>query len=161
MRVGVYPGTFDPVTLGHLDIIERGARLFDRLVIGVTTNASKSPMFSLAERMAMMADAAAAIGDHVSVAEFGGLVVDFARAQGAVAIVRGLRSGTDYDYEQQMAAMNRRMAPEVETIFLVADGAVQPISSTLVKEIGRAKGQFAQFVTPAVHQAVAAKLGAA
>lgn len=159
MRIGVYPGTFDPPTLGHFDIIQRAARLVDRLVVGVTTNLSKTPLFTADERMAMIRDEAALLGAAVVAVPFADqLLVDFARAQGATMIVRGLRSGTDFDYELQMSGLNARLAPEVETIFLAAAPALQPIASTLVKEIARLGGDVAPFVTPGVRDAVAARM---
>jgi pantetheine-phosphate adenylyltransferase len=158
-RVGVYPGTFDPPTLGHFDIIGRAARLVDRLVVGVTTNPSKSPLFTLDERMALIRDEAAAAGASVEVVPFDRtLLVDFARAHAAAVIVRGLRSGTDFDYELQMAGLNARLAPELETVFLAAAPALQPIASSLVKEIARLGGDVTGFVTPAVRAAMTAKL---
>lgn len=151
-RIAVYPGTFDPPTLGHADIIARARRLCDRLVVGVTTNAAKSPMFSLDARLALVR---ATAGDDVAVVAFDGLIVDFARAQGATMLVRGLRSGGDFEYEQQMAGMNRALADEVETVFLAAAPALQPVSSTLVREIARHGGDVARFVHPAVTRAMA------
>lgn len=157
-RVGVYPGTFDPITLGHLDIIRRGAKLVDRLVIGVTTNASKSPMFSVAERLAMVEREVAPIGGSISVVPFDSLLMNFAEAQGAKVIVRGLRAVADFEYEYQMAGMNQQINPRVETVFLMADVALQPIASKLVKEIALYGGEVARFVTPAVREAMLAKV---
>jgi pantetheine-phosphate adenylyltransferase len=159
VRIGVYPGTFDPLTLGHVDIIRRGAKLVDRLVIGVTTNASKSPMFSLDERMATVRREAAAIAANVEVTSFDSLLMDFAVAQGARVIVRGLRAVADFEYEYQMAGMNQQLNRHVETVFLMADVALQPIASRLVKEIARYGGDIGRFVTPAVQAEVAAKVG--
>jgi pantetheine-phosphate adenylyltransferase len=153
-RVGVYPGTFDPVTLGHMDIIRRGATLVDRLVIGVTTNASKSPMFSLDERLAMIARETAGIAG-VSVVAFDSLLMDFAEAQGASTILRGVRGVTDFEYEYQLTGMNRALNDRVETVFLMADVALQPIASRLVKEIAFYGGPIHRFVTPRVAQEVA------
>ena len=153
-RTGVYAGTFDPPTLGHLDIIARATRLFDRLVVGVATNPAKHPLFTLAERLDLLSAECAG----AEVRPFEGLLVDFARAVGAGAVVRGLRSGTDYDYEAQMAGMNGAMAPEVETVFLVARPALQPIASSLVKQIAGSGGDYARFLSPGVARAVAAKL---
>ncbi|WCT75265.1 pantetheine-phosphate adenylyltransferase [Sphingomonas naphthae] len=159
MRTAVYPGTFDPVTLGHLDIIARAARLFDRLVIGVSTNPGKTPLFSLDERIALMEAECAAFAGAIVVKPFEGLVTKFAEAEGAVAIVRGLRSGTDFDYENQMAQLNRGMAGTVESVFLMAAAALQPVSSSFVREIGRMGGDIAPLVTATVERAVLAKLG--
>jgi pantetheine-phosphate adenylyltransferase len=150
MKVAVYPGTFDPITLGHLDIIRRGAHLVDKLVIGVTTNPSKEPMFSVAERLAMVRREVEGIAGNLEVVEFGTLLMDFAEAQGASMILRGLRAVADFEYEFQMAGMNARLNPQVETIFLMASEHVQFISSRFVKEIGRLGGDIGQFVSPGV-----------
>jgi pantetheine-phosphate adenylyltransferase len=157
-RVGVYPGTFDPITLGHLDIIRRGAHLVDRLVIGVTTNPSKEPMFSVAERMAIVKREVADI-PGVTVVEFDSLLMDFAEAQGASLILRGLRAVADFEYEYQMAGMNQKLNDDIETVFLMADVSLQPIASNLVKEIARYGGPIDKFVPPGVVADVAAKLG--
>ena len=151
MKSRVYPGTFDPITLGHLDIIRRGAHLVDRLVIGVTTNPSKEPMFS-GRRAA--GDGAArgrrrSPGD-IEVVEFDSLLMDFAEAQGASMILRGLRAVADFEYEFQMAGMNQQLNDDIETVFLMADVSLQPIASKLVKEIARFGGAIDKFVTPAV-----------
>lgn len=149
-RIGVYPGTFDPVTLGHMDIIRRGAKLVDRLVIGVTTNPSKSPMFTLDERMEMVRREVADVAGEIHVVAFDSLLMDFAEREGAKVIVRGLRAVADFEYEYQMAGMNQQINPRVETVFLMADVALQPIASRLVKEIAMYGGNIAKFVTPAV-----------
>ena len=149
-RIGVYPGTFDPITLGHMDIIRRGAKLVDRLVIGVTTNASKSPMFTIEERMASVRREVAGIGGDITVVAFDSLLMDFAEREGARVIVRGLRAVADFEYEYQMAGMNQQINPRVETVFLMADVALQPIASRLVKEIALFGGEIGKFVTPAV-----------
>jgi len=157
-RIGVYPGTFDPVTLGHMDIIRRGAKLVDRLVIGVTTNPSKSPMFTLEERMAMVRREVAGVAGEIHVVAFDSLLMDFAEREGAKVIVRGLRAVADFEYEYQMAGMNQQINPRVETVFLMADVALQPIASRLVKEIAMYGGNIAKFVTPSVCEDVAARV---
>ena len=158
VRIAVYPGTFDPVTLGHLDIIRRGAHLVDRLVIGVTTNPSKEPMFSVAERLAMAKREVDGISDNISVVEFDSLLMNFAEAQGASIILRGLRAVADFEYEFQMAGMNQQLNDDIETVFLMADVSLQPIASKLVKEIARYGGKIDKFVTPAVAADVARHL---
>ena len=150
MKIAVYPGTFDPVTLGHLDIIRRGAHLVDKLVIGVTTNPSKEPMFTVAERLDMVRREIVGIPGNIDVVEFDSLLMDFAEAQGATAILRGLRAVADFEYEFQMAGMNQQLNDDIETVFLMADVSLQPIASKLVKEIARFGGAIGKFVTPAV-----------
>lgn len=150
MRIGVYPGTFDPITLGHMDILRRGAKLVDKLVIGVTTNPSKNPMFSVDERMAMVRRETAELGDAIEVVSFNSLLMDFAERQGASMIVRGLRAVADFEYEYQMAGMNQQLNQRIETVFLMADVSLQPIASRLVKEIASYGGQINRFVTDAV-----------
>ncbi|WP_294242581.1 pantetheine-phosphate adenylyltransferase [uncultured Sphingomonas sp.] len=157
-RIGVYPGTFDPVTLGHMDIIRRGAKLVDRLVIGVTTNPSKSPMFTLDERMEMVRREVADVAGEIHVVAFDSLLMDFAEREGARVIVRGLRAVADFEYEYQMAGMNQQINPRVETVFLMADVALQPIASRLVKEIAMYGGNIAKFVTPTVCEDVVARV---
>jgi pantetheine-phosphate adenylyltransferase len=158
-RIGVYPGSFDPPTLGHIDIITRAALLFDRLIVGVFTNAAKAPLFTLDERLALVEREVAALPGTIEVKACSGLLVDIARDLGAQAIVRGLRSGTDFDYEAQMTGMNRALAPGIDTIFLIGEPALQPIASSLVKEVARSGGAIHRFVTPRVAEAVASKLG--
>ena len=150
MRVGVYPGTFDPITLGHMDIIRRGAKLVDRLVIGVTTNITKSPLFDDDERIAMVREEVASIDGDIRVVGFNSLLMDFAEREGATVIVRGLREVADFEYEYQMAGMNQQLNEEIETVFLMAAVSLQPIASNLVKEIARFGGNIDKFVTPAV-----------
>ena len=157
-RIGVYPGTFDPVTLGHMDIIRRGAKLVDRLVIGVTTNPSKSPMFTIDERMATVRREVAGIGSGIEVVAFDSLLMDFAERQGAKVIVRGLRAVADFEYEYQMAGMNQQINPRVETVFLMADVALQPIASRLVKEIALYGGDITKFVPASVREEVVARV---
>jgi pantetheine-phosphate adenylyltransferase len=158
-KIGVYPGTFDPITLGHLDIIRRGAHLVDRLVIGVTTNPSKEPMFTVAERLDMVRRETAGIRDNIQVVEFDTLLMDFAESQNASMIIRGLRAVSDFEYEFQMAGMNQQLNNSIETVFLMADISLQPIASRLVKEIARYGGSIHKFVTPAVAADVARQLG--
>ncbi len=158
-RVGVYPGTFDPVTLGHADIIRRGATLVDKLILGVTTNPSKNPMFSPAERMAMVTREVAAMGiDNVKVVGFNALLMRFAEKQGANLIIRGLRAVADFEYEYQMAGMNQQINDSIETVFLMADVCLQPIASKLVKEIALFGGDISPFVSPAVRDDVTARI---
>ena len=144
-RIGVYPGTFDPMTLGHMDIIRRGARLVDRLVIGVATNPSKLPMFTLAERKAQIIRETADI-PNVDVGDFDELLMTFAERLGATVIVRGLRGAGDFEYEFQMTGMNRALNDDIEQVFLMADVALQPIASRLVKEIAVYGGDIRKFV---------------
>jgi len=158
-KIGVYPGTFDPITLGHLDIIRRGAHLVDRLVIGVTTNPSKEPMFTVAERLEMVRRETADIQGNIDVVEFDTLLMDFAESQKASMIIRGLRAVSDFEYEFQMAGMNQQLNNTIETVFLMADISLQPIASRLVKEIARYGGSIHKFVTPAVAADVARQLG--
>ena len=150
-RIGVYPGTFDPITLGHIDIIRRGVHLVDRLVIGVTTNPSKEPMFTLPERMAMVRREVDDLANgKIDVVEFDSLLMNFAESQGASMIIRGLRAVADFEYEFQMAGMNQQLNDDIETVFLMADVSLQPSASRLVKEIARYGGAIDKFVTPAV-----------
>ena len=158
IRTGVYPGTFDPITRGHMDIIRRGAKLVDRLVIGVTTNPSKSPMFSIEERMAMVKRETADIQGEIHVVSFDSLLMDFAEREGASMIVRGLRAVADFEYEYQMAGMNQQLNDRVETVFLMADVSLQPIASRLVKEIALYGGAIRKFVSPAVEADVARRV---
>lgn len=152
-RIGLYPGTFDPITLGHLDIIKRAVKLVDHLVIGVATNPSKSPLFTLKERVAMVEHEAkplAAGRATIEVRTFDSLLMQFAEKVGAGVIVRGLRAVSDFEYEFQMVAMNQRLNAEIETVFLMADPRHQAISSRLVKEIAMLNGSVAPFTSPYV-----------
>ncbi len=152
MRVGLYPGTFDPVTNGHVDVIARTARLVDKLVVGVSISSGKGPLFTLEERVELVtaetAAIAAANGTVIEVRPFQGLLIDFARQVGAAMIVRGLRAVSDFDYEFQMAGMNTRMAPDIETVFLMASEKHQFIASRLVKEVAALGGDISSFVPP-------------
>lgn len=158
-RIGIYPGTFDPITLGHADIIRRGAKLVDRLIIGVTTNPSKNPMFSTEERLAMVEREVAQLGlDNVDVVGFNALLVKFARKQGANVLIRGLRAVADFEYEYQMAGMNQQLDSDIETVFLMADVSLQPIASKLVKEIALFGGDITNFVSNTVCDDVIARV---
>jgi pantetheine-phosphate adenylyltransferase len=150
MRTGVYPGTFDPITRGHMDIIRRAAHLVDRLVIGVTTNPSKSPMFTLDERLEMVRSETTGLSGDIRIVSFDSLLMDFAVREGASMIIRGLRAVADFEYEFQMAGMNQQLNADIETVFLMADVSLQPIASRLVKEIALYGGEVSRFVTPAV-----------
>ncbi len=163
MRIGLYPGTFDPITLGHTDIIQRAMALVDRLVIGVAINRDKGPLFSLEDRVAMVQAECAPIiaktGGEIVVHPFVNLLIDCARVVGATGIVRGLRAVADFEYEFQMVGMNRAMDDTVETVFLMADARRQAIASKLVKEIARLGGDVSKFVPPDVRTALYAKYG--
>lgn len=159
-RTGLYPGTFDPMTRGHMDIIRRGAKLVDRLVIGVTTNPSKSPMFGIEERLAMVRRECESIDARIDVLAFDTLLIDYARSVGATVILRGLRAVADFEYEYQMAGMNQYLDSRIETVFLMADVALQPIASRLVKEIAWLGGDISKFVSPAVREDVLARIAA-
>jgi pantetheine-phosphate adenylyltransferase len=158
MRTGLYPGTFDPVTLGHLDIIGRATTLVDRLVIGVAINRDKGPLFSLEERVAMIerecAPIAKASGVEIVAEPFENLLIHFADQVGAVVIIRGLRAVSDFEYEFQMVGMNRAMNDNIETVFMMADAEYQAIASKLVKEIARLGGDIDSFVPPLVAEAL-------
>lgn len=154
-RIGIYPGTFDPITLGHTDIIRRGAKLVDRLIIGVTTNPAKDPMFTPEERMTMVQREVAALGlGNVEVVGFNALLMKFAEKQNAAVIIRGLRAVADFEYEFQMAGMNQQLNPNIETLFLMADVSLQPIASRLVKEIAMFGGDVSRFLSPAVKEEI-------
>ncbi|XDA96520.1 pantetheine-phosphate adenylyltransferase [Sulfitobacter sp. LCG007] len=156
MRVGLYPGTFDPITLGHIDIIRRAAALVDRLVIGVAINRDKGPLFSLEERVRMVEAEAERLaeqtGTEMVVHPFENLLINCARDVGAGIIVRGLRAVADFEYEYQMVGMNRQLDDSVETVFLMAEAQHQAIASKLVKEIARLDGDVSNFVTPVVNE---------
>ena len=156
MRIALYPGTFDPITLGHIDIIRRAARMVDRLVIGVAINRDKGPLFSLEERVALIeaecVQLAEETGVEIVVHPFENLLIDCARDVGAQTIVRGLRAVSDFEYEFQMVGMNRQLDDSIETVFLMAEATHQAIASKLVKEIARLDGDVRKFVTPAVNE---------
>lgn len=157
-RIGVYAGTFDPITLGHMDIVRRSAKLVDKLIIGVTTNPSKSPMFADEERLAMIRREVAAVSGDIEVVGFNALLMNFVQSQGGTVIIRGLRGVADFEYEYQMTGMNQQLNADIETIFLMADVALQPIASNLVKEIAFYGGAIHKFVTPAVEADVIARV---
>jgi pantetheine-phosphate adenylyltransferase len=160
-RIALYPGSFDPVTNGHLDVVRAAVGLVDRLVLAVGTHASKTPLFSVEERRAMVEEAcgplAKAAGCELAFTTFSGLVVDAAREAGATCIIRGIRDGTDLDYEMHMAGMNGAMAPEVQSVFLPASPAARHITATLVRQIAGMGGDISAFVPPAVARRLAAK----
>ena len=148
-RIAVYSGTFDPITLGHLDVVQRAAGLFDQLIIAVAAAHHKKTLFNLVDRVEF-AQAATKNIANVTVQSFDGLIMDFCKAHHANAVVRGIRNLTDFDYEAQMAAMNRKLAPHVETVFLLPDAPLACISSTLVREISRLGGDISQMASPGV-----------
>ncbi|KEJ97864.1 pantetheine-phosphate adenylyltransferase [Pseudosulfitobacter pseudonitzschiae] len=162
MRVGLYPGTFDPITLGHIDIIRRATSLVDRLVIGVAINRDKGPLFRLEERVAMIEAECAKLIEQtqteIVVHPFENLLIDCAADVGAQMIIRGLRAVADFEYEYQMVGMNRQLNDEIETVFLMAEATHQAIASKLVKEIARLDGDVSKFVTPQVNEALITKL---
>ena len=159
IRTGVYPGTFDPITLGHMDIIRRSAKLVDRLVIGVTTNIAKAPLFTDDERIAIVRREVEATGiGNIEVVGFSSLLMDFADSQGASIVIRGIRGVTDFEYEYQLTGMNRQLNHRVETVFLMADVSLQPIASRLVKEIAVFGGDISKFVTPSIRDEVIARI---
>ena len=163
-RVGLYPGTFDPVTDGHMDIIVRATKLVDRLVIGVAINRDKGPLFSLDERVEMVSEeiarhAGRMNGAIIEVKAFDNLLIHFAMEQNANIIIRGLRAVSDFEYEFQMVGMNVRLNAHIETVFLMANDRYQFIASRLVKEIARLKGDVSKFVAPAVEERLLAKFG--
>lgn len=163
MRVGLYPGTFDPVTVGHLDIIKRACSLVDKLVIGVAINRDKGPLFSLEERVEMIDSECAEIskqcGVEIIAHPFENLLIHCANEVGAKVIIRGLRAVADFEYEYQMVGMNRAMNDQIETVFLMAEAQHQAIASKLVKEIARLDGNVSKFVSPRVESALLEKLG--
>lgn len=157
MRSAIYPGSFDPVTLGHWDLIQRAAKLVDRLVVAVLHNPAKTPAFTVEERVAMLTELTAPL-PNVEITTFHGLLVDFAKAQNAQFIVRGVRAFSDFEYEFQMALMNRKLAPELETVFLMPKEKYSAVSSRLVREIGTMGGNLSELVPEALRERVAQRL---
>lgn len=157
MKTAIYPGTFDPITLGHIDMVRRAAPLCDRLIVGVARNTPKNVWFSLAERMALVEDAFARLA-NVEVRSFEGLLVDFATSAGAAFLIRGVRAFSDFEYELQMALINRKLAPEVETLFLMPAEEYSYVSSSRVREIAALGGDVTRYITPKTHEAMQAKL---
>ena len=153
----IYPGTFDPITLGHADLVERAARMFDRVILAVAGSTPKQPLFNIEERLHLAREALAGTA-RVEVCRFDGLLVEFARAQGVTAILRGLRAVSDYEYELQLASMNRRLVPEVDTVFLTPAEQYAFLSSSLVREVASLGGDVHEFVHPAVHAALTDRL---
>ena len=158
MKTAIYPGSFDPVTRGHLDIIHRASRLADHLIVGVLPNNAKSPLFSMEERVEILRHELEDL-PNVEIRTFEGLLVDFARAVNAQVLVRGLRAVTDFEYELQMSQTNRKIAPEVDTIFLTTDLRYAYLSSSVVKEVAFWKGNISEFVTPYVEERIWQKVG--
>ena len=158
MRVGLYPGTFDPVTIGHTDIIRRAVNLVDKLVIGVAINNDKNPLFTLEERVALIETESRSISSNIIVHPFENLLIHCAKDVGANIIIRGLRAVSDFEYEFQMVGMNRSLDSSIETVFLMADAQHQAVASRLVKEIARLKGDISNFVSENVSKAINAKV---
>lgn len=157
MKKSIYPGSFDPVTLGHLDIIVRSAQMSDQLIIGVLNNNSKTPLFSVEERVNMLKEMTKDM-PNVEVKSFGGLLIDFARENGADVVIRGLRAVTDFEYELQLAQTNRVIAPEIDTVFLTTNLKYSYLSSSVVKEIASFDGDISAFVTPEVAESIKKKM---
>ena len=157
MKIAVYPGSFDPVTLGHYDIIERTSKIFDKVILGVLNNRAESPLFSAEERVNMLKEVTVSL-TNVEVQSFEGLLIDFVRQNGAAIIVRGLRAITDFEYELQLAQTNRVIAPEVDTIFLTTNLKYSYLSSSIVKEIAEYDGEISEFLHPVIADRVREKL---
>ncbi len=155
----LYPGTFDPPTNGHIDLIQRGAKLFEHLTVGILINPVKNPLFTVEERVEMLRESTVALG-NVSVATFDGLMVDFARQLGATAVLRGIRAISDYEHEFQMALMNRRLAPEIETVFLQPAGRYSFLSSRMLKEVFSFGGDVSGLIPPNVLKRLRSRIGA-
>ena len=157
LRRIVYPGTFDPITNGHVDVVGRAAQLFDEVVLAIAADSTKKPLFSIEEREALARQALAGFGDKVRVTAFRGLLIDYVESQGSRAILRGLRAVSDFEFEFQMALMNRKLNDSIETLFLMPRGAYTYLSSTIIKEIGRLGGNVSTFVPPEVEKALREK----
>lgn len=163
MRIGIYPGTFDPITFGHLDIIQRGLRVVDKLIIGVALDSAKDPLFDVETRAALVRGVVDALDEdksRVDVVPFSGLLANFAREQKATLLIRGLRAVSDFEYEFQMASVNNKIAPELETVFLTASDATHFISSRFVKQIARLGGDVSKFVPAPIAEALKLEYGA-
>ena len=160
MKTAIYPGSFDPVTLGHYDIIERASKIFDKLIVGVLINSAKSPLFSVEERVKMLEDVTADL-PNVEIRAFNGLLIDFVRQNDANVIVRGLRAITDFEYELQLAQMNRVIAPEIDTLFLTTNLKYAYLSSSMAKEVAMYGGDISEFLDPAVARKVREKYAGA
>jgi pantetheine-phosphate adenylyltransferase len=158
MTTAIYPGSFDPITFGHLDVMERAARLFDKLIVAVAHNEEKKPLFSADERMRLIRESINS-RPNIEVVSFGGLLVDFARVSGAAVVVRGLRAVTDFEYEFQMALMNKTLSPDLETVFLTSREAFTYLSSRVIKEVARLGGDVSRFVPAPVAAAIRKALG--
>jgi pantetheine-phosphate adenylyltransferase len=161
-KIGIYPGTFDPITNGHTDIIGRAARLLDKLIVGVAINPGKEPIFNIDERVELAREEIKhlenGLSDRIEVIPFQSLLIHFAHEVGATAIIRGLRAVSDFDYEFQMASMNAKMAPDIETVCLMASDKYQFIASSLVKEIAKLEGDVSQFVSPRISERLIERL---
>lgn len=158
IRCAIYPGTFDPITFGHIDLAQRALRLFDRVVVAIGTDSAKQPTFTIEERVKMAQLAFVDLDDKIEISSFDGLLVDFARSVGAQAIIRGLRAVSDFEYEFQLASMNRQLAPDLESIFLTPGKEYAFVSSSLVKEVAMLGGDVAHFVPEEIKQMLTSKL---
>ncbi len=161
MRIAVYPGTFDPITYGHIDVLERAIEIFDKVVVAVSRNSSKNPIFSDEERVSMIKSSVQKYQEKVEVDSFEGLLVRYVQSKNAVAIVRGLRAISDFEYEFQMALMNRKLAADVCTVFLMPHERYTYLNSGIVREIARLNGDVSEFLPPTVQQKLIAKIGGA